>query len=128
VNVPAQAEEGLGILLSLYSQFLVMRQYGELDALSQRILRAAGRSEGRTRYSGRSVRQFLAHTNPILRRYGELLRAEKLGIRDREFSDTDARRVQQAYVEMIRELEARHLEPHEFLEWVPDRADRPDAH
>lgn len=132
VNVPAHAEETLGVLLSLYNQFLVMRQYDGLESLSQRILRAADRNEARgavsPRYSASTIRQFLSHTTPVLRRYQRLSRAEMLGIREQEFSAVEAQQIHHAYVEMIRQLEARHLRPEEFLEWVPERTYRDGQH
>ena len=62
-----------------------------------------------------------------LRPYRRLLRAEKLGILDEEFTPEEARATFEAYAGLIKELEAKKMSKEEFETYIPDKSYRKQA-
>jgi tetratricopeptide (TPR) repeat protein len=123
VRIPPDVEDNLRVLLKLFPQYLVMRQHEHIDGLADRILRAArGRpddppDEARKK---RPLRVLIRNAKRVLADYRSLLRAEKLGTLERDFTPERARQVYTSYVELIRQLEARELSSEDFESLVPE--------
>jgi len=130
LRVPEDGSTNLRVLLKLYPQFLIMRQYERIGPVAQAIQRAARprpedppeRVESLTSLSER-VRGW----QRVLVPYQKLLRAEKLGTLEQEFTPERARRVYQRYVDLVKELEARDLAESEFAKLVPELDYAPTA-
>ena len=123
-DVALRSSEGL------YRQYLVMRQYDGIDAVYQQLVDALERAP--------EVRPDLAdyckprlelarQLHAVLRPYRRLLRAQKLGILEQEFTPEQARRIYAAYVTMIRHMEAPDMPRERFREFVPPLRVREDA-
>ncbi len=123
IQAPADIEDHPRVLLKLFPQFLIMRQHEHIDALAARILRATRSSQGDSPEDvrrKRAMRKLIRDTRRILAEYRALLRAEKLGTLERDFTPERARRVYATYVELIRQLEARELSSEDFDSLVPE--------
>jgi hypothetical protein len=123
VRVPPDVEDHLRVLLKLFPQYLVMRQHEHIDALADRILRAARATpedSDEERRKRRKLRSLIRTAKGVLADYRALLRAEKLGTLERDFTPERARRVYTTYVELIRQLEARELSSEDFESLVPE--------
>jgi tetratricopeptide (TPR) repeat protein len=114
--VEAQAME------MLYTQNLIMRQYDKLDKLYLRyvstIEQAMAADPSLTGYA-RSGMEIINALHPVVSNYSLLLRAEKLGILEEEYSEMEAREVYGSYIDMIQMLEAPAITREAFLEQVP---------
>lgn len=123
VRVPPDAEEHLRVLLKLFPQYLIMRQHEHIDALADRILRAAQAGPEDTPEvvsKKRHMRGLIRQSKQVLADYRALLRAEKLGTLEQDFTPQRARQVHGTYVELIRQLEARELTSEDFESLVPE--------
>lgn len=108
---------------TLYIQYVIMRQYDKLEGIYRRYLEALNRAQAtRPEMAQRlgRARGAFEHSQPILGRYARLLRAEKLGLLEAEFSREEAQKTYGAYVELIRKMEAGTLSRKAFLEQVPE--------
>ena len=129
IPVPKDATKHLGSWLALYNMNLVMRQYDKLDDLAARVERIA---EGLLRMHP-DQRQYLYRviaklrkSQDVAKKYRRLLRAEKFGTLEQEFTHAEATRTFQEYGDFIRRHEARDLTPEEFDEYVPEMQYRDD--
>lgn len=123
IAVPPGVEDELRVLLKLFPQYLVMRQLEQLDALAERILVAARPVATDTqaeRHKKRSLRALIRQARQVLGDYRLLLRAQKLGSLERDFTPERARLVYGRYVQLIRQLEARELSDEDFASLVPE--------
>jgi tetratricopeptide (TPR) repeat protein len=123
VRVPPGVGDHLRVLLKLFPQYLVMRQHEHIDALAARILvaaRAAPDDTEEQRRKKRHLRALIRDARAVLADYRALLRAQKLGMLEREFTPERARRVHARYVQLIRQLEARELSDEDFESLVPE--------
>jgi tetratricopeptide (TPR) repeat protein len=120
VPVPERIEEELWTLRGLFGQYLVMRQFDGLESIAAR-LHAEYESwspelDEERRSNLQAVLARVDASMEVVRRYRRLLRAQKLGIVDEEFSPDEAEQVFDEYVEMVRTTEARLLTREEFEE------------
>jgi len=123
VRVPPGVEDHLRVLLKLFPQYLVMRQLEHIDALAGRILRAArgGPDDSdEDRRKKQHLRTLIRSAREVLADYRGLVRAQKLGTLERDFTPERARRVYASYVQLIRQLEARELSDEDFESLVPE--------
>ena len=124
IEIGRDAEEKVAPLRGLYGQFLVMRQYEHLDALALRLRAAIEREALHASAARRArlteVRADLETMQSVVAPYRRLLRAEKLGILEREFGAEEADRIFERYVGLIHALEARDLSQAEFRAFLPD--------
>ncbi|UCE86431.1 MAG: tetratricopeptide repeat protein [Deltaproteobacteria bacterium] len=106
----------------LYRQYLVMRQYDELDAIFERLedvmIRAPLERPDLAAYCAERL-QMAYRIQAVVDPYRRLLRAEKLGRVGQEFTREKARHIYGDYVRMIRAFEAPRLSPERFRELVP---------
>ena len=56
----------------------------------------------------------------VIQDYRRLLRAEKLGILEQEFTSAEADAIFHQFVELIRQVEGRNIPHREFEEYIPD--------
>jgi lysophospholipase L1-like esterase len=123
VGIPPGVEDHLRVLLKLFPQYLVMHQHEHIDALAERILRAARaepEDDDEQRRKKRNLRALIRQSREVLADYRALLRAQKLGTLERDFTPERARRVFASYVQLIRQLEARELSDEDFSSLVPE--------
>ena len=121
--MPEDGSTNLRVLLKLYPQFLIMRQYDRIGPVAAAIQRAAQPSPGDPPERVESLHQLSERVRGwqrVLVPYRKLLRAEKLGTLEQEFTPERAQRVYQRYVDLIRELEARDLAESEYAKLVPE--------
>jgi tetratricopeptide (TPR) repeat protein len=125
IHIPPREEDDLDTLRALFGQFLIMRQYGGLERIANRLQRAIRRRHavasvpekaGLERLLGR-----VDETMTVIRPYRQLLRAEKLGILDEEFTRAEAQAVFGDYVEFIRRTEDFLADKGQFKMYIPDR-------
>lgn len=122
ISVPEDATEELAIWRALYSQNLIMRQYDKLDGLAERIEQMAAGMISRKPEQAHVIDPLLAKlraTQEIAKKYRRLLRAEKLGTLEHEYSDAEAAAVFHDYVALIRRHEGGELTPEEFDAFLP---------
>ncbi|MCH2170345.1 hypothetical protein MK489_06155 [Myxococcota bacterium] len=110
IEIPADVEEQVSVLRGLFNQFLVMRQYDHLDGLAQRLWRAIDRELPRATPERRRrltrVRSEVAKVMQIVTPYRRMLRAERLGRLEEQYTPAEAEDIYRAYAEMIRLMEA----------------------
>lgn len=107
---------------AMYNQYLIMRQYDKLDALYRSYVatmeRAIREEPGLSSFAEHGL-AIIRQVHPVVLDYARLLRAEKLGLVEREFSREEAQEIYDQYVELIRRMEAPHLSRETFLQQVP---------
>jgi hypothetical protein len=122
IPVPAGIEEELWTLRGLFGQYLSLRQFDGLEALAARIHREAEAimavSPARRPELGRLLAR-VDRTVEVAVQYRRLLRAEKLGLVEQEFTPERAAAVFAAYVELIRASEEHALSAAEFDRYLP---------
>lgn len=108
---------------AVYTQFLIMRQYDKMEDLYRNyrstMKRAMQEDPSLTAFCQRGL-EISRIMQPIIRDYADLLHAEKIGLLEQEYSQEDAERIYQKYVNMIRQLEAPGMTREAFLQQVPD--------
>jgi hypothetical protein len=122
IRVPPEEEENLAVLFALQSQYLIMRQYDKLAALSDRLMAAARRA-----VAGRPEHQLVLTTvqervdmiQRVIEPYARLLQAEESGTLEHEYTNEEAQAIYAAYMDMIRQLEAGRMQHEEFDKLVP---------
>ena len=126
IEIDPEVEEQVAPLRGLYGQFLVMRQYESLDALAERLRAAIDRempgASAHRRLRLKRVRDDLDTMQSVVAPYRRLLRAEKLGILEREFDAEEADSVFDRYAALIHAMEARDLSQAEFRTFLPERS------
>jgi hypothetical protein len=101
----------------------VLRQFDDLPDLAARLHRAAALvmpdldAEEQRRL--RSVLVRVDATIPVTDAYSRVLRAEKLGLLDQEYTPEQVQEVFDAYVDLIEETEAHFVTRAEFDAFVP---------
>ena len=79
---------------------------------------------------GESGLEIVETIHPVIIQYHQLLRAEKLGVLEQEYTEEKARNVYRRYIEIIQALEAPRMSREAFLEQVPtldyDPGNNPD--
>ena len=121
--IPRDVDDQWWTIARLHAQFLIMRQYEGLGELVNRLARAVNLEVRKDPAGARDARSMLSRvreTQRVIEPYQRLLRAEKLGILDQEFTPEQARKVFADYIQMIRRFEARQLSDQEFEEYVPE--------
>ncbi|MGH0029209.1 MAG: tetratricopeptide repeat protein [Myxococcota bacterium] len=116
LRVPPGAGNRLRVLLKLYPQFLIMRQYDQIGALAARIQSGLIPRPGDTpeRIAAlNALSRRIREAQRVLVPYQKLLRAEKLGTLEQEFTRARAERVHRRYAALIRDLESRGGESEE---------------
>lgn len=106
---------------SLYRQNLVMRQYDKLDAVYERFVHAVdevAREHPEAAGKARETQRLVESVHRAVGPYRKLLRAEKLGLLEQEFTREEARRVYGDYVRAIRAVEAPGMPRNEFRQFV----------
>jgi tetratricopeptide (TPR) repeat protein len=105
-----------------YNMAMVMHQYERLDALYEEAVKTFNRSaqeepsmaaECRNRY------YLFREIHPVVRAYRDLLRADKLGLREKNYTPQEAERIFLMYREMIRQVKTPSLSSEEFTKKVP---------
>lgn len=122
IAVAPDAEEDLGVLFALQSQYLIMRQYDQLGPLSDRLLAAARAAvAAQPEHAGLlpPLEERVALIRRVIEPYRALLRAEELGTLEQSYTRAEAERIYTAYIDMIRRLEAGKMKPEEFDRLVP---------
>ena len=118
IEVPDEDTIDIRGLYSLFIQFLVMRQYDKLDSIVERLeeRRIKGTSTGQiSEEQSREWLQKARRIRDVMTPYRKLLRAEKLGTVDQEFTPDEARQIFENYVDLIHEMEARNvISPKQF--------------
>ena len=118
-KTPPHAELDLKATYALYVQFLVMRQYDKLDQIAARLEEWRLKSISEGLISEEMSEKWLAGTRrvqEVIVPYRKLLRAEKLGIVNKEFSDDEAKKIFARYLDLIHDMEAGRLMTREQLE------------
>jgi len=107
----------------LFSQALVMRQYDQLEHIHSRYIRLIRRiaQERPERVRDcRSTLNLLEIIMSVIKPYRKLLRAEKLGIVEEQFSAEEATGIFANYVELTRRIEAKEMSLEKFNRFVPE--------
>lgn len=105
-----------------YGMALVMHQYDRLDALyaeALEVLPRAARENPALAEECELRLGLIKQIQAMMLPYRRLLRAQKLGLLEQEFSPEDARRIYERYREMIYQVKASRLTRDEFLRKVP---------
>lgn len=123
LRIPEETGRNLNVLLKLYPQFLIMRQYDRIGPLAAQIqsalVPAPDTPPGRAA-AMRKLSERIRHAQRVIVPYRKLLRAEKLGLLEQEFTKERAERIYRRYAELIRDLEARESDPEDFEALVPE--------
>jgi len=123
VQIPPGIDETFHVMRSVYLQYLNMRQYDKLDRLSDKLIAAAKRvaqtKPEMAKFALHMIKR-TEHIQPVVRDYRRLLRAEKLGILEQEFTSAEADAIFRRFVELIRQVEGRNIPHREFEEYIPD--------
>lgn len=122
LRVPDE-EDNLRVLLKLYPQYLIMRQYDRIGAVASRIQQALRPRPGdppERVASFHELSERIRRWQGVLGPYGRLLRAEKIGTLEQEFTPDEAHRVYRRYVDLVRQLEARKLASKDYEKLVPE--------
>jgi hypothetical protein len=118
LSYPRELEEELWTLRGLFGQYLAMRQYDGLEKLAVRIHREVADWSPGLEAEERQRLQDLLHkvdaTMYVVAPYRRLLRAQKLGTVEQEFSSEEVEAIVDAYVELVRSTEGRFLTAQEF--------------
>lgn len=107
---------------ALYRQYLIMRQYDKMNSIYQRYIstmeEALSRDPGLEAFCRRGI-NIVNTLQPIIESYRALLRAEKLGLLEQEYSRSEAQAIYERYVDMIQALEAPDMSRESFRMQVP---------
>lgn len=105
-----------------YNMALVMHQYGRLDALHDEAIRVFRRAAAEDPSLGaecaRRIGLFRV-VQAVVKPYGDLLRAEKLGLVDRLFTRGEAEQITTRYREMLYQTRGTGLSRDEFVRRFP---------
>jgi tetratricopeptide (TPR) repeat protein len=105
-----------------YEMAMLMHQYGRLDALYARAMEVFDRAaKERPALAGdcRDRKGLMRIVQAVVVPYRDLLRAEKLGVREETYPPEEVERILTSYREMIYQTKASRLSRQEFLERIP---------
>ena len=110
-----------------YNMAMIMHQYERLDALFGTAIATFSRAADEDpamamEYRARMV--LFREIHPIVMAYKGLLRAEKLGLREKMYSAEQARQIFSDYSEMIRQVKTPGLTREEFMRRIPEKPSR----
>jgi tetratricopeptide (TPR) repeat protein len=105
-----------------YSMAMVMHQYERLDALYEEAVKTFNRAAEEEPSMAAECRNrfyLFSEIHPVVRAYRDLLRADKLGLREKNYTPQEAERIFSMYREMIRQVKTPTLSREEFTKKVP---------
>jgi tetratricopeptide (TPR) repeat protein len=105
-----------------YNMAMVMHQYERLDSLYEEAVKTfsrAAQEEPSMADDCRNRLYLFREIHPVVRAYRDLLRADKLGLREKSYSPEEAERIFSMYREMIRQVKTPSLSSDEFTKKVP---------
>jgi len=105
-----------------YGMALIMHQYDRLDALyaeAMQVFARAAREDADLAPQVEERSALMRHLHAIVVPYRQLLRAEKLGLVQAQYTPEQAQAIYQRYREMIYQTRASQLSREEFLRKVP---------
>ncbi len=106
-----------------YNMAMIMHQYERLDALYEKALETFSRAAKEDPTIAMECQGRIAlfrEIHPIVRAYRDLLRADKLGLREETYTPEEAQRIFTAYREMIYQVKTPSLSWEEFTRKVPE--------
>jgi tetratricopeptide (TPR) repeat protein len=107
-----------------YNMAMIMHQYERLDSLYEKAIetfsRAAKEDPSIAEECQGRIALFRAIHHPIVSPYRDLLRADKLGLREKTYTSEEAQRIFAAYREMIHQVKTPYLSREEFTQKVPE--------
>jgi tetratricopeptide (TPR) repeat protein len=105
-----------------YNMAMVMHQYERLDFLYEEAVKTfnrAAQEEPSMADDCRNRLYLFREIHPVVRAYRDLLRADKLGLREKNYTPDEAARIFSMYREMIRQVKTPSLSSEEFTKKVP---------
>ena len=96
-----------------------MHQYERLDSLYEKAVETFSRAAKEDPTMAEECRNRIAlfrEIHPVGRAYRDLLRADKLGLREKTYTPEEAQRIFSMYREMIRQVKTPSLSIEEFSE------------
>jgi hypothetical protein len=99
-----------------------MHQYERLDVLYEEAIKTFNRAAQEEPTMAEDCRNrfyLFREIHPVVRAYRDLLRADKLGLRDKNYTPEEAERIFSMYREMIRQVKTPSLSSEEFTKKVP---------
>lgn len=106
-----------------YNMAMVMHQYERLDALYEEAITTfirAAKEDPSIADECRNRFLLFREIHPVVRAYRDLLRADKLGLREKTYTPAEAERVFSMYREMIRQVKTPSISRDEFSKNIPD--------
>lgn len=122
IPVPEGVEEELWTLRGLFGQYLSLRQFDGLEGLQSRIRREAEAAMAEAPERRPELLDLLERVDRAVAAavpYGRLEDAEQLGLVEERYTPDEAARIFAAYVELVRETEARGMSRDEFARYLP---------
>lgn len=105
-----------------YNMAMIMHQYERLDALYEKaieIFSRAAKEDPSLAEECRGRIDLFRLIQPVVRAYRDLLRADKLGLREKTYTPEETQRIFSEYREMIYHIKTPGLSREEFLKKVP---------
>lgn len=105
-----------------YNMAMIMHQYERLDELYNTAVVTFERAAKEDPSMAADCRNRIAlfrEIHPVVRAYRDLLRAEKLGLREKMYTAEESQRIYSMYREMIFQVKTPYLSREEFLKKVP---------
>jgi len=106
-----------------YNMAMVMHQYERLDSLYDKAMETfsrAAKEDPSLAVECRNRSALFREIHPVVKAYRDLLRADKLGLRDKAYTPEEAQRIFAMYAEMIREVKTPNLSREEFKQKLPE--------
>jgi len=106
-----------------YNMAMIMHQYERLDALYEKAIDIFGRAAMEDPSIAVECRNRIAlfrEIHPVVRAYRDLLRADKLGLREQKYTPEESQRIFTMYREMIHQVKTPSLSSEEFKQKVPE--------
>jgi tetratricopeptide (TPR) repeat protein len=106
-----------------YNMAMVMHQYERVDVLYDEAIKTFTRAAEEDPSMAEDCRNriyLFREIHPVVRAYRDLLRADKLGLREKNYTPQEAERIFSMYREMIRQVKTPGLSSDEFSRKVPN--------
>lgn len=106
-----------------YNMAMIMHQYERLDVLYENAIKTferAAKEDPAIAMDCRGRILLFREIHPVVSAYRDLLRAEKLGLLEKNYSPDEAQRIFTMYREMIRQVKTPSLSAEEFKKKVPE--------
>lgn len=105
-----------------YNMAMIMHQYERIDALYEKAIYTFKRAANEDQKIAQDCKYraiSFSTIHPVVQKYRDLLRADKLGMREKLYTSSEAQRIFTEYTEMIRITKTPGLPKDEFVRKIP---------